>query len=475
MKRILLLIIAATLLIAAAVTLTSCKKWDNPYDAIDKEGDAISVRYLANGGRFAQEETAVLYDVYRLANVKEVNGKKAVSLIAPEDDRRSLAGGKGNKDFIVHKDPKSYKLAGWGIVETDANGDPILDANGNYKIIGTWDFTKDVISINPDKSYSSKTPIMTLAAIWTSYYSFEFYIQNEANEWVLIENATQGNINTLVYPVWKDGKLDMEDYPEISGKTFDKAYSNPEMTVEITSNLTPAPSSDGENVMKIYTTWKEGNWYQITEGNQIYNINDLNGNYIILNDIVVSKWRSNFHTGTFNGQILSARAAGIENGTDVTISGLTTSSIAADKNNRSVGIFGKIGANAKFSGITFDSITVQFLNSAADITERYYGLLAGSVEDGAKFEDVNITNCKIIFTKNTYGENFFSSYFTVENGVSTDTTTNVINLVADGNIEGIEFTNVTYEVVEGNPMSYNVTITVDAGGTFTVTKTAKES
>ena len=51
MKKILLLIIAATLLVAAAMTLSSCKSWDNPYEAIDKEGDAISIRYLANGGK----------------------------------------------------------------------------------------------------------------------------------------------------------------------------------------------------------------------------------------------------------------------------------------------------------------------------------------------------------------------------------------------------------------------------------------
>lgn len=468
MKKIVLLIIAATLIIAAAMTLSSCKNWDNPYEAIDKKGDAIKICYLANGGRFAQEETAVLYDVYRLSNVKEENGKKAVSLIAPEDDRRSLAGGKGNKDFIVHKDPKSYKLAGWGIVETDDNGTPILDSNGNYKIVGTWDFENDVISIDSTKSYSSKTPILTLAAIWTSYYSFEFYMQNESGEWVVIENATQSNINTLLFPVWKNGKLDMEDYPTVSGKTFSKAYEDPEMTVEITADITPAPSSEGDNVKKIYTTWEDGNWYRITEGNQIYDINDLKGNYIIMNDLLVSKWRSAFYTGTFTGQILSDKAVGIEGGQDRKISGITTSSIAANKSNRSVGLFGKIGASAKICGITFDSITVKFQSSAADITERYYGLLAGTVEEGATFSDVKITNSKIVFTTDTYNNNFFSTFF----NAGADTTTNIINLVADGNIEGIEFTNtdITYEITEGLAMSFGVEIAIDTNGTFTVTK-----
>ena len=189
MKKILLLIIAATLIVAAAMTLSSCKNWDNPYEAIDKEGDAISVRYLANGGKFAQEETAVLYDVYKLSSVKEVNGSKAISLIAPEDNRRSLAGGKDNKDFIVHKDPKSYKLAGWAEVVTDDNGNPILDADGNYQLGKKWDFKKDVISIDPDKNYSSTQPVLTLAAIWTSYYSFEFYVQNAMGEWVTVPSA----------------------------------------------------------------------------------------------------------------------------------------------------------------------------------------------------------------------------------------------------------------------------------------------
>lgn len=474
MKKILLLIIAATLIVAAAMTLSSCKNWDNPYEAIDKEGDAISIRYLANGGTFAQEETAVLYDVYKLSSVKEVNGKKTVSIIAPEDNRRSLAGGKDNKDFIVHKDPKAYKLAGWAEVVTDDNGNPVLDDNGNYQLGKRWDFSKDVISIDPEKSYSSTQPVLTLAAIWSSYYSFEFYMQNALGEWVAIENSTQSNINTLIYPIWKDGKLNMKDYPTIDGKTFVTAYSDPEMTNEITGDVTPEVAEDGNNVMKIYTTWQEGNWYRITEGNQINSINDLNGNYIIMNDVVVTKWRSAYTKGTFNGSILSAKAAGIENGKDYKISGLSTDSIKADKNNKSVGLFASIGANAKIAGITFDNITVNFQGSASDVTERYYGLLAGTIEDGAEFTDVKITNCKLVF-KTYYGQSFFDTYFNVdpETGALLYETTNVINLVADGNTTGIQYTEADVTVVYegGAPAEYD--ITVNSEGTLIFTK--KES
>lgn len=461
MKKILLLIIAATLIVAAAMSLSSCKSWNNPYEAIDKEGDAISIRYLANGGKFAQEETAVLYDVYKLSTVKEVNGKKAVSIIAPEDNRRSLAGGKDNKDFIVHKDPKSYKLAGWAEVVTDDNGNPVLDADGNYQLGKKWDFSKDVISIDTSKSYSSTKPILTLAAIWTSYYSFEFYVQNALGEWVAIENSTQSNINTLLFPVWKDGKLNMKDYPSIDGKTFVAAYSDPEMTDEITGDVTPEVSSDGNNEMKIYTKWQEGNWYRITEGNQISSINDLNGNYIIMNDIIVTKWRATYSKGTFNGSIISAKAAGIEDGKDCKISGLSTDVIKADKNNKSVGLFGAIGENAKISGITFDNITVNFQGSASSITERYYGLLAGTVADGAEFTDVYVTNCKIVFQE-YMRESFFQSFFDTdyETGAILDTTTNTINIIADGDLTGITFTadNVT---VEGIPDTHDATVNTD--------------
>lgn len=470
MKKIIIMIIAATLFIAAAVTLTSCKKWDNPYEAFDKEGDAISIRYLANGGRFAQEETAVLYDVYQLSTVKEKDGKKEISIIPPEDDRRSLAGGKSNKDFIVHADPNLYKLAGWGIVEMDKDGNPVLNSDGSYKITGQWDFSKNVISIDSNKSYSSTTPILTLAAIWAPYYSFEFYIQNEAGEWINIPNSTQGNINTLLFPVWKDGKLDMKNYPTISGKTFSRAYEDSEMTKPISGNITPEVSESGETVMKIYTTWQEGNWYQITAGNQIYAINDINGNYIIMNDIVVSKWRKTFHKGTFNGSILSAKAAGIEGGKDVTISGITSDdAVAADKTNKNVGMFGKIGANATIKGITFDSVTVKFEASAADVTDRYYGLLAGVIETGAVIEDVKITNSKIMFCKTLYEEDFLSTFFNDDE----ITTTNTVNLIAEGNISGIEFTesDITFEFEGGAPADY--TITIDSNGTFTFTK--KES
>lgn len=474
MKKILLMIIAATLLIAAAMTLSSCKNWDNPYESIDKEGDAISIRYLANGGRFAQEETAVLYDVYKLSAVKDNNGKKEISLIAPEDDRRSLAGGKDNKDFIVHKDTKNYKLAGWAEVEMDADGNPVLDENGNYKLGKKWDFSNDVISLDSSKSYSSQKPIMTLAAIWTSYYSFEFYVENASGEWVNIPDSTQGNINTLLFPVWKNGKLNMKDYPEIDGKTFFKAYTDPEKTVEITGDVTPEPSDSGENVMKIYTTWRDGNWYQITSGNQIASINDLNGIYVIMNDITVTSWRPTFTKGTFNGSILSDKAAGFDGGQDRKISGISTDTIKADKNNKSVGLFGSLGANAKISGITFDNITVNFQGSSSDVTERYYGLLAGTVEDGAEFTDVKVTGSKIVF-KSYLGETFFSSFFDVDSatGAPLYTTTNVINLVATGDISGIEFTESDVEIVYdgGAPADYD--ITVDSDGTLVFTK--KES
>jgi len=467
MKKIILMIIAVTMLIAAAMTLSSCKKWTTPYEDIDAEGDAISIRYLANGGKFAQEETAVLYDVYKISSVKEKDGKKAVSIIPPEDDRRSLAGGKGNKDFIVHKDPKSYKLAGWGVVETDNDGNPILDSNGNYKIVKQWDFKKDVISIDSEKSYSSTEPILTLAAIWTSYYSFEFYVQNSLGEWVSIEGSTQEGINTLIYPVWEKGVLNMEDYPTIDGKTFITAYEDPEMTKEITGDITPEPSDSGENVKKIYTTWQDGSWYRITEGNQIYSINDLNGNYILMNDVIVTKWRSTFQRSTFTGQILSDKAAGIEGGKDRVIKGFSLSDVSCNRTNKNVGLFGTIGATARICGVTFDSFTVNFQPSDS-ITERYYGLLAGVIEDGATFTDVKITSCKLVFKQDRFKNGFFNTYFDADG-----TTTNVINLIAEGNLSGIQFTqsDVAYEIEGGLPEAYNLTI--DANGTFVFEK--KES
>ncbi|MBO5294867.1 MAG: hypothetical protein J6B71_06485 [Clostridia bacterium] len=390
MKKIIKLFLMTVLLGLAIVTLSACADWELPYVDADAEGYTVSVRFDANGGMFAGTNNVYVVDVFNPATAKKnAEGKAEIALIAPDDSRRE------NNAFEVSN--TGYFLAGWyqeRTLRTDENGNA-LDADGNlcsasgkpqgYVYGGRWDFETDRLTVDPNKTYSSQENVLTLYAAWVPYYTYEFYALNATTGQFELYSTQQ--MMELTLPEWNQstGKIDMKRFPDLNGKTFDKAYTDATMTEELTGKI--GGSIDYEKgianaeSIKVYTTWLEGDWFKIYTAKQFYDNSRLGGNYILCADLDFSNqvWAPTLAKGEFKGTILG-------NGHKISNVKVTQS----DSRQEAGGLFGKLHASAKIENVTFENLTYIVTGSISP-NGASFGLLAGTIADGAALTDVQIS------------------------------------------------------------------------------------
>ena len=191
----------------------------------------------------------------------------------------------------------------------------------------------------------------------------------------------------LTLPEWNQstGKIDMKRFPDLNGKTFDKAYTDATMTEELTGKI--GGSIDYEKgianaeSIKVYTTWLEGDWFKIYTAKQFYDNSRLGGNYILCADLDFSNqvWAPTLAKGEFKGTILG-------NGHKISNVKVTQS----DSRQEAGGLFGKLHASAKIENVTFENLTYIVTGSISP-NGASFGLLAGTIADGAALTDVQIS------------------------------------------------------------------------------------
>ena len=166
--RLLFVVLALSL---AILSFTACGEVETPYDGFDKDGYTVSVRYDANGGTFTTN-TSVIVDSYSYEKLStDKDGNKLVTLIAPDDEQRG--------DINAYTATNNgYFLAGWYTERTEVLNDDgtvatYKDGNIKYTYGGRWDFEEDKLTLDKDKSYSSKEPVVTLYAAWVPNFTFE--------------------------------------------------------------------------------------------------------------------------------------------------------------------------------------------------------------------------------------------------------------------------------------------------------------
>ena len=387
MKKAIFRRLALVLLLLATLALAACSRADGPYDDYNDEGKSVSIRYLANGG-FINSGADAVVDVFDVAP----SGR--IKLIAPESRDRG-------KSQVNLSHALDYKFAGWYVAEikTDGNGNA-LDADGNlvsesgkepaYEAGARWDFSTDTVSIDPSKEYTSREPVLTLMAMWIPKFSFEFYAKDASGDWALI--STKEAI-TLELPKWSNGKINMMGFPSYPGAdmTFKSAYADAEMTEPITS-ATISGEIDyehgvaKESTVKVYTEWYEGTWFMVEDANHLYSNARANGNYMLLADIDMTgkNWPAAFSQNTFTGKIIG-------NGHKIMNA---SAGQQGQYRKSSYGLFGAIGASAELRDVTFENIRYTVEGA---LNEASFGLLAGTVASGATFENVTVSNSKLIF------------------------------------------------------------------------------
>jgi hypothetical protein len=381
MKRKIKLFLIPFMLLATLFLVTACGNKTNAYDDNDAKGHTVSVKYDANGGVFTGTST-VMVDSFNIADMKtDSDGMVNLKLIKPTDEARGdWTPANGNK-----------VLAGWyktRIETTDDKGNKI------YTYADEFDFDTHYVTVDPNKTYTSSEPVLTLYAVWVEKFVVNFINIEDGTHLGSYEynpdpdSEAKPVLNT---PVWNTdtGRLDMFKFPEIKGKTFEAAYEDAEGTKPLGDVIVHNGYIDKygvaqDTVKNVYVKYMEGNWYHVYTAKQMSGINDVTGNIVLHADLDFSEkgafWPSTFIHGTFTGSIEG--------------NGHTIKNVTIEQSSNTVtqtGLFGKLAAGAKISNVTFENVTLK-ITKGARTPGAVFGLLAGRVEAGAELKNVAVTS-----------------------------------------------------------------------------------
>ena len=351
------------------------KKGDTPYDEYDQLGFTVSVRFDANGGHFGTNVNTVhIADTFNLKELAaDEDGKVSLPLLNPADERRT------DKFEATRAD---YVLAGWYT----------RDADGNYT---PWDFETGRITVNANEYYSATEPVLTLYAKWMPYFVVEFYdIDNPTEPLAVKDNCLMGE--QFRVPSWDENRGTMKrgDFPKETEKnnyTFKAVYYDAAGQSPVTDAVITHPGSANDageavnSVLKLYIEYEEGTWYHIYNADQLINNADLNGSYLLMNDLDFADktWPALFSSEAFSGRI---------EGNGHTIRNVTVLQDQPGYPNR--GLFGILDAGAVITDVTFENVTYR-IEKGTRVQNTTFGLLAGELAEGATLQNVAITGSKL--------------------------------------------------------------------------------
>ena len=434
MKKKISIIVGMLLLLASCMVLAACSQWEAPYASLAKnEGYTVKVYFDSNGGKFAGTEGLKVVDVYSPDMGSDAEGgKKAITLIAPDDER------KDSRAMDVSRE--GYFLAGWYTersLRVDENGNA-LDAwgqltsvSGNeqgYTYSGHWNFASDKLVVDPDKTYAEDEYALTLYAAWVPYFEYEIYAENNGE----FEKLDALSVQTLDFksPSWEGEtavQISMNSMPKRTGYTLIGAYTDKEMKNEMSGTYDYKTLVDYEkgiayqSIIPIYTVWEEGNRYNIYTAKQLMDNVDINGTYDIKADLDFSNityWPLAFSKGNFQGKII---------GNGHKLSNITAAQADSDSSIY-CGLFGKLSEKAELLDVTFENVNFTIKGSLKP--DFQYGLLAGSIEDAATIEGVSISG-NLIISSDWYSHKDYEIGLLCATGNNHGIDTSAINCIKD--------------------------------------------
>ena len=382
MKKLIIRIIVAALAVATLSCLASCSTWTTPYDRLDKDGYTVSVKFdVGEGATFANVANVSIVDVFNMEDF-EINssGEYEIPIIKPDDKARENA-------FTPAR--SGYILAGWyteRTLRTDSNGN-MLDEYGSittdpakqgYIYNNLWDFESDTLKVTAS-DFTSSEPALTLYAAWIPKFTYQFYEQGASEPYGSVEKTN------LSFPEWRNGKMDLNDFPGISGKTFQNAYIDEACTLPVTAEYLDGVDYEHgvikNPVTNIYTTWREGTWYKIETLKDFTSNISVVGNYELLCDLDFQgkTWPKALQRAAFSGSII---------GNGHKISNITVTQTDLDWTK--YGVFGAIESGAKISDVVFENITFRIQNGSR-VQGSAFGLFAGAISSEATIQNVSLS------------------------------------------------------------------------------------
>ena len=378
-----------TALLALALALAGCSAEESPYAVNDSQGYTLSVKYDANGGIFTTN-TSVMVDSYDLSQVPQVSGKASIALLQPDNAAR------GNDAFKAVKN--GYFLAGWYAGRTEIG----VDGEGNpiYSYSDPWDFAASRLEVDANKTYTSASPALTLYAAWVPMFRVDFYDRATG---AFMESYSFDPNSGLEFrlPAWDEntGALNMENFPENSGFTYEAAYLDAAGTQLLAGEtfihpgaLDDATGTAVGGVMDIYLDWTEGQWYHIYTLEQFLDNASVAGSYVLHTDLDFEGqiWPSSLMHGNFSGVI---------EGNGHTIRNVSFTQTNNSKVN--AGLFGYLTEKAALRDVTFENITFT-IQGGTRVAGTSYGLLAGSMAAEAQVSGVSILASRILVDSGSY-------------------------------------------------------------------------
>ena len=432
-------ILIMALAVVTALLITSCKGVDNPYASNENDGYTVNVRYDANGGTYATN-TTVIVDSYSPADFPG----GMLPLLPPDSDLRE-------KPFSAKK--SGYFLAGWYTERTavlDGDGNH-LDEDGNvasesgnapaYTYSGYWDFESDRLDLNGLEGNT-----VTLYAAWVPEFSFEFINKATGEQYGSISINPLDNSKIITLPAWNTatGRMDKNGFPELIGKTFDKAYTDAEgnnqitdATVTHTGSIDLSTATATDNVMKIYVDFLDGSWFRINTVEQLISNTNPTAHYIIESDLNFEEKAWPFANSVFSGSIIG--------------NGHTLSNITAKQSSQSqqAGLFGALTESASITDITFENASYTIAKGSRN-PGGSFGLFAGRINEGATLVNVSVSGSLTVSSDATNGS------LTALNGDHS------IGLVCG---TGYEYCNIDYSSISVTALNegtrYTVTVSAD--------------
>ena len=377
MKRKALL--AACLLLVTMLFLNGCAPNKTPYELNDLDNFTVSIKYDANGGLFT-DNTTVITDSYNIADLAPNDqGLVQIALLPPDDP------GRGTDAFAPRNN--GYFLAGWysnRLETTDEAG------NITYSYEDEWDFENDLLSLDPNGNYTASKPELTLYAAWVPLFEIELYAL-DSGEKVSTMTFDPTVTEAVLIPAWDEttGTVKMNGFPEREGYTFnglfyDELGSQAVSTASVShpGTVDTSTGTAADISMKLYVDYLEGDWYQIYNAEQFADNASLKGNYILHADLDFSDeiWPTNLMYGNFTGTI---------EGNGHTIKNIDLRQTNNSKVN--AGLFGNLTEDAKLNNVIIDhaSFTIE---AGTRVKGTSFGLLAGTISDGAVLTDVRVAN-----------------------------------------------------------------------------------
>ena len=420
-------VIIACLLLLLMAFLVGCEQ--SPYEINDSQNYTVSVKFDANGGAFT-DNAPVIMDSYNLAELpKNAAGNAQIALIEPGDSNR------GKDAFTPVKN--GYFLAGWyqQCEET---------ADGQYQYAQPWDFATDRVEVDPNGSYTSQEPVLTLYAAWVPMYEIEFY-DLASGQLLQTYSFSPLEVTEILLPQWNEetGAINMYKFPKKEGHTFLNAYYDAAGTQAVAENaiahpavLNPENATVENAVLQLYVDWTEGDWYRIYTAEQFADNFSPNGSYEICADLDFSEevWPTAAMYGNFTGTI---------NGNGHTISNVNLTQTDNSKTN--AGLFGQLSETTQLNDVTFQNVTFT-VRKGTRVAGTAYGLLCGSLSNQAKLNNVQILESTLQISS--------SCYFGTDDYV--------IGLVCGMGDPRLDYSGITCQATGDNPENVVITVTDNA-------------